>query len=244
MLSPQRHNGIDAWRRLAEPINDDKAMVRRDLLAAVTNPKGAASMDKHESAVEEWDTNIKLFVAADGEMMLMEEAKRMTLIQMLPIELSAYISMHDQLPDYKSLMALTRLVFQYVRTLRNLKRTGPRAEHLLEEEPSPLEVEEQEPEEEELMARLLATGDVEEQIEILAVMRQSGFRPPTRGQGGQRRLAPRNGPGAPRTGPAARTERTSPASTATGKAIRLPSANSRRWRSRTASVFFARRLAM
>ena len=25
-----RHNGIEAWRRLAEPINEDKAMVRRD----------------------------------------------------------------------------------------------------------------------------------------------------------------------------------------------------------------------
>ena len=26
----QRHNGIEAWRRLAEPINEDEAMVRRD----------------------------------------------------------------------------------------------------------------------------------------------------------------------------------------------------------------------
>ena len=39
-----RHNGIEAWRRLAEPINEDKAMVGRDLLAAVTNPKGASSI--------------------------------------------------------------------------------------------------------------------------------------------------------------------------------------------------------
>ena len=52
------------------------------------------------------------------------------------------------------------------------------------------------------MARLLASDDVDEQIEILAVMRQGGFRPPTRGQGGQRRFVPRSGP--PRTGPAAR----------------------------------------
>ena len=54
----ERHNGLEVWRRLAEPINEDKAMVRRDLLLAVTNPKGAATMEKVETAVEEWDTNI------------------------------------------------------------------------------------------------------------------------------------------------------------------------------------------
>ena len=46
-----RHNGIEAWRRLAEPINEDKAMVRRDLLASVTNPRGASSIDKIEPAI-------------------------------------------------------------------------------------------------------------------------------------------------------------------------------------------------
>ena len=92
--------------------------------------------------------------------------------------------MHEGLPDYKSLIALKRFVFKYVRTLRNLMRAGPRAAHLLDEQPPPLDVEEQEPEEQELMARLVATDDVEEQIGILAVMRQSGLRPPTRGQGG------------------------------------------------------------
>ena len=56
-----------------------QAIVRRDLLASVTNPKGAASMDKVETAVEEWDTNIRLFVAASGEAPT-EEAKRMTLM--------------------------------------------------------------------------------------------------------------------------------------------------------------------
>ena len=53
-----QHNGIEAWRRLAEPINEDKAMVGRDLLASVTNPKGESTVDKIEAAIEEWDTNI------------------------------------------------------------------------------------------------------------------------------------------------------------------------------------------
>ena len=106
--------------------------------------------------------------------------------------------------QYATFASLKRFVFKYGRTLRSLKRTGPRAAHLLDDAPPPpLEVEEQEPDEEELMARLLATDDVEEPVEILAFTKQSGFRPPTRGQGGPRRFVPR--PGAPaRTGPAAR----------------------------------------
>ena len=27
-----RHNGVEAWRRIAEPINDDKALRRKELL--------------------------------------------------------------------------------------------------------------------------------------------------------------------------------------------------------------------
>ena len=93
-----------------------------------------------------------MFVAAHGDAPT-GDMKRMTLIQMLPMEIAAYISMHEALPEYKAFGSLKRFVFKYIRTLRNL-RTGPRAAHLLEEQRPPLEVEEQEPEEEELMARL------------------------------------------------------------------------------------------
>ena len=51
-------------------------------------------MDGIEAAVEAWNTNIRLFVAADGEEPT-ESAKRMTLIHMIPIDVSAYISMHE-----------------------------------------------------------------------------------------------------------------------------------------------------
>ena len=60
----QRHNGLEAWRRIAEPINEDKTHVRRDLLSIVANPKGATSMDGIEAAVETWNTNIRLFAAS------------------------------------------------------------------------------------------------------------------------------------------------------------------------------------
>ena len=41
----------------------------------------------------------------------------------------------------------------------------------------------------------METEDVEEQVEILAVMRQRGFKAPTRGQGGQRRFNAQRTPG-------------------------------------------------
>ena len=138
--------------------------------------------------------------------------------------------MHEQLPDYKSSVALKRFVIKYVRTLHNLRRTGRRAAHQLDEQPPPLEVEEQEPEEEEVMARLSAVDDVKEQIEILAVVRQSGFRPSTRGQGGQRRLAPRNGPPAPRSGAAACFGAPPHGTARISKATRHPNADSQRWK--------------
>ena len=34
-----RHNGLEAWRRITEPINDDKAAMRRELLPKINNPK-------------------------------------------------------------------------------------------------------------------------------------------------------------------------------------------------------------
>ena len=112
--------------------------------------------------------------------------------------------MHETREEYRTFDALKRFVYKYVRTLRSLKRARPRAAHMPDDAlPPSLEVEEPDQDEEELMARLLATDDVEEQVEILAFMKQSGFRPPTRGQGGPRRFVPRAGAPA-RTGPAAR----------------------------------------
>ena len=132
----------------------------------------------------------------------------MKLIQMLPINISAYISMHEGMEAYKTCPALKRFVFKYIRTLRNLKRVGPRAAHLLDDNvpPPPLETDEPDFDEQELVDRLLTTEDAEEQVEILATMRQVGFRPPTRGQGGPRRFVPCSGAPA-RTGPVRRQHR-------------------------------------
>ena len=88
-----RHNGLEAWRQLAEPINEDKELLQKDLLPLVTNPRPASSMDKVEDAVLEWDTNMRHFKKAGG-VEPPDYQKRITIIRMLPIEVGAYISMH------------------------------------------------------------------------------------------------------------------------------------------------------
>ena len=88
-----RHNGLEAWRQLAEPINEDKELLQKDLLPRVTNPKAAATMDKVSDAIRDWDTDLRLFRKAGG-VEPTDHAKRITLIRMLPTEIGAYISMH------------------------------------------------------------------------------------------------------------------------------------------------------
>ena len=50
-------------------------------------------MDGVSGALEEWDTSLRFFRAADGQEPG-EEQKRLTLLTMLPAEVSAYVSMH------------------------------------------------------------------------------------------------------------------------------------------------------
>ena len=92
-----RHNGIEGWRRIAEPVNEDKLLIQKELLTKVTNPKSASSMDRIEQAVEDWTTDIRLFCKAGGT--APEESKqRMTLVSMLPLDIAGYITMHMELP--------------------------------------------------------------------------------------------------------------------------------------------------
>ena len=183
-----RHNGLEAWRQLAEPINEDKELLQKDLLPRVTNPKAAATMDKVSDAVRDWDTDLRLFKKAGG-VEPTDHAKRITLIRMLPVEIAAYISMHWEQPEYSTFIALKKFVFKYIKVLQNLKRPTARPTHLVDEQPLPpgAGVEDEENEEHAaLLGRLLETEDVEEQVEILAVMRAKGFRAPTRGQGNRK----------------------------------------------------------
>ena len=78
-----RLNGLEAWRRIAEPVNDDKLLLQKELLTRVTNPKLAASSEGIEKAFQDWDTSIRLFSKAGGTEPD-DALRRMTLLQTPP----------------------------------------------------------------------------------------------------------------------------------------------------------------
>ena len=78
-----RHNGLEAWRRIARPIHEDKLLLQKDLLVHVNSPKKAASNGNVEQAIEDWDTSIRLYEKACGSRPLCSES-RMTLMQIIP----------------------------------------------------------------------------------------------------------------------------------------------------------------
>ena len=57
-----RQNGVEAWLRPVEPRNEDKALVRKDLLPKVINPRHATNVDDLNTALSEWDTNRRQFL--------------------------------------------------------------------------------------------------------------------------------------------------------------------------------------
>ena len=100
--------------------------------------------------------------------------------------------MHWELPEYGTFAALLKFVNKYIKVLRNLRRSPAKAAaHIVDEKAGdrmpPLETEDEDLEQAELIERLLATDDVEEQVGILAAMQKRGFRARTRRRGGPRR---------------------------------------------------------
>ena len=118
-----RHNGLEACRQLAEPINEDKELVHKDMLPLVTNPTAAANMEGVEEAVRNWDTNIRLFKKAGG-VEPQDNQKRITLIRMLPVYVAAYISMHWELPEYCTSKKLRDFAFKCIKVLRKQVKKG------------------------------------------------------------------------------------------------------------------------
>ena len=82
-----QHNGFEAFRRIAETVNEDKALARKDLLSLVVHPKLATSKDNLQAALEVWDINKRLFESADGVLPAPDQ-QRLALIGLLPPDIS------------------------------------------------------------------------------------------------------------------------------------------------------------
>ena len=156
-----RHNGL-AWRRIAEPINDDKAAMRRELLPKIHNPKGAKSHDEVEQRLEDWNSNCRLMVENGGESQS-DETKRLALIEMLPPEINSYVILHMDEPRYDSFEKVKKSAKKFANILLKQKKKGKAAAHLVEEA---LDLGDE-------GSELSEESYVESQAEALSIMRES-----------------------------------------------------------------------
>ena len=53
-----RHNGLEAWRQIALPINEDKVLILQELLPLITNLRSASNIDHYDDVVRDWTTNL------------------------------------------------------------------------------------------------------------------------------------------------------------------------------------------
>ena len=179
----KRHCGLEAWRRIAEPINDDKALLRKDLLGLVTNPKSATTIEGIAGAIEDWDTSMRLFREADG-VEPGDEQKKITMIQILPQEVATYVAMHLELPELASYAGIRKFTLKYVKVIQNLKKNKAPT-HVVENHPALRRDDEEDSDidsdrSNELDLTCLDGLDVQKQIEILAFMKKQGDQPPIR----------------------------------------------------------------
>ena len=115
-----RHNGLEAWRRLAEPINADKSMMRKDLLPLVNNPKCATNMEDVEAKLEDWNTNCRLMVENGGEMPS-DETRRMAFVEMLPPDIMSHVMMNIDLPGFETFNKVKKYTLRYIKVLQKSK---------------------------------------------------------------------------------------------------------------------------
>ena len=106
-----RHNELEAWRRIAEPLNDDKQLILQELLAPVTNPRGAPNLGGVAAALELWDTNIRLFKAAGGRDPE-GDAKRIAFIKLLPPDVRAHVTLPQDMRQYQDFTELKRFALK------------------------------------------------------------------------------------------------------------------------------------
>ena len=120
--SVPRHNGFEAWRRVVEPVNGDKALIRsKDPLPLATNPKPASSMDDLSAALEAWETHKRLFEKADGKLPDREQ-ERLAFVGILPNDISANAIMEMEKPGCSTFEDIKEYAIKLVKVMQNQRR--------------------------------------------------------------------------------------------------------------------------
>ena len=117
----ERHNGFEAWRQIAMPINEDKILILQELLPLITNPKAASDINHYDDAVRDWNTNLRLFKEAGGEKPT-GDAERLAFTKPLPPDVAAHVTLHMDLPQFKNFEELRKFTDKYVKVMTSLDR--------------------------------------------------------------------------------------------------------------------------
>ena len=92
----------------------------------MTNPRGAANLEGFASALDVWDTNIRLSKAAGGREPE-GDAKRIAFVKLLPSDVRAHITLHQDMPTYQASTELKRFALKYIKVMIGLNADRRRA---------------------------------------------------------------------------------------------------------------------
>ena len=77
------HNGLEALRQIALPINEDKIFILQELLLIVTNPRPAQDINHYDEALRNWNADLRLFARAGGQKLIVD-AQKLAFTKLLP----------------------------------------------------------------------------------------------------------------------------------------------------------------
>ena len=92
-----RHNGLEARRQIALPINEDKILILQELLPLITNLKSVSDIRHYDEAMRDWTTNLRLFKEAGGQRPT-GDARSPAFMKLLPADVGAHVTLHMDLP--------------------------------------------------------------------------------------------------------------------------------------------------
>ena len=127
----ERHNGLEAWRVMSEPINEEKSLARKDLLPLINNPKGAATIDDLEPKLLEWNTNIRKMIENGGNAPD-DATRRAAFLEMLPAELNTHATMKLDEPEFATFGQVKAWATKYVKVLQKQKRRTKGGLHVVD----------------------------------------------------------------------------------------------------------------
>jgi hypothetical protein len=119
-----RHNGFEAWRKVMEAMNENKALSRNELLPKLTNPRPATSLHDLTQAMEDWETTKRLYSEADGPP-LDGEQERSAFVNMLPPDISNNVMMHLEMPGYESYEKIRAYALRLVKVMQTRQPKKP-----------------------------------------------------------------------------------------------------------------------